>query len=101
MCWMSVALVPRPTGISVKIECPFCGPRPLVEFSYAGSADVARPASDAPLADWNAFVHMRDNLYGVSREYWHHSGGCRSVLIVARDTRTHAISSVQMAGAGA
>ncbi|PZO89700.1 MAG: hypothetical protein DI631_12830 [Acinetobacter johnsonii] len=29
------------------------------------------------------------------REYWHHAGGCRRWLVVARDTATHAVASVR------
>jgi methylglutamate dehydrogenase subunit B len=82
----------------MKIACPFCGPRGLMEYSYAGSAEVTRPAPDAPMADWNAFVHLRANTCGITREYWQHVAGCRGVLVVVRDTRTHAVAAVRMAG---
>jgi methylglutamate dehydrogenase subunit B len=94
-----VARVPRLTGTEVKITCPFCGPRTLVEYSYAGSAEVARPVPDAPMVEWNAFLHLRVNAYGMTQEYWQHVAGCRAVLVVTRDTRSHAIASVRMAGA--
>ena len=29
------------------IDCPYCGPRPELEFSYGGQAHIARPADPA------------------------------------------------------
>ena len=29
------------------INCPYCGPRPELEFSYGGQAHIARPAEPA------------------------------------------------------
>ena len=75
------------------IPCPWCGPRAQVEFTYGGDATVKRPAPDAPIAAWVEFVYMRDNPKGRMHEYWHHGGGCRSWLVVERDTATHEIFS--------
>ena len=37
------------------------------------------------------------NIVGDHKEYWQHSGGCRSHLVVTRSTLTHVISSVGFA----
>lgn len=77
------------------IDCPHCGPRSCQEFRYRGDATRERPdtttASAAEVAD---YLYLRDNPCGAHREYWFHAMGCRSWLIVARNTLTHAISSV-------
>ena len=38
---------------------------------------------------------MRDNKAGPHRELFYHVGGCRTWLVVTRDTRTHAIAQVR------
>ncbi len=79
----------------MRIPCPYCGPRGNDEFVYLGSADPVRPAThDAAPETWTNYVFMRDNPAGANRELWHHSHGCRSWLIVTRDTRTHEVLKV-------
>lgn len=80
----------------MRIPCPFCGPRDAQEFVYFGDATPHRPSGDAPDAMFN-YVYLRDNPAGPHREYWQHVSGCRSWLIVRRDTRTHEIASVDYA----
>ena len=73
------------------VPCPWCGPRPEVEFRYGGQAGVAYPAdTEAPDdASWAEYVFMRDNPKGPFRERWVHSVGCRRWLEATRDTLTH------------
>jgi len=73
------------------VPCPWCGPRPEVEFRYGGQAGVAYPADpDAPDdASWAEYVFMRDNPKGPFRERWVHSAGCRRWFEATRDTLTH------------
>ena len=80
----------------LRIPCPFCGLRDHSEFTYGG-ADVAYPALDADRAAWFEAVFLRDNPRGPHSEVWHHSSGCRSYLVVERDTVTHAIGAVRLA----
>jgi heterotetrameric sarcosine oxidase delta subunit len=82
----------------MRIPCPCCGERNVEEFTTLGTLPpLPRPALDAPQAEWDAHVYERDNPAGPAREYWHHVSGCRSWLIVERDTRTHVIRSVEIA----
>jgi methylglutamate dehydrogenase subunit B len=78
------------------IKCPYCGPRPSEEFTQLGDASVKRPASNDPksMDQWFDYVYLRDNPKGRFQEYWHHGGGCRSWLVVDRDTQTHEIFAV-------
>jgi sarcosine oxidase subunit delta len=78
----------------MRIPCPDCGTRGNEEFTILGAAGLQRPAPDAPAEAWHDYVHLRDNPAGPHRELWHHSTGCRSWLVVERDTRTHAVLSV-------
>ncbi|WP_421858121.1 sarcosine oxidase subunit delta [Oricola sp.] len=81
------------------INCPHCGPRDLAEFTYRGDASVQRPdPASGDQAAWNAYVYDRANPAGVHREIWQHSGGCRAHLVVTRNTLTHEILSVKLAG---
>ncbi|MEI5681183.1 MULTISPECIES: sarcosine oxidase subunit delta [unclassified Mesorhizobium] len=95
----------------MRIACPFCGERENGEFTYLGDAKPKRPAiaaidggAGAP-GEAEAFydyVYLRDNFAGEMSEYWYHGGGCRSWLVIERNTLTHEIKSVSAApGAGA
>ena len=75
------------------IPCPFCGDRDASEFAYLGDATLKRPDASSPNAEraFHDYVYLRDNPAGPHPEYWQHVSGCRSWLIVTRDTRTHEI----------
>ena len=75
------------------IECPWCGPRAEIEFSYGGDASVTRPPDpDAVTAQaWLDHVYLRDTPAGPHREWWRHAGGCRRWFEVRRDTTTHEV----------
>ena len=85
----------------MRITCPWCGPRPLSEFTYGGDASKARPRKPekASPETWVDYVYLRKNPAGRHKEYWHHSGGCGSWLVVTRDTRSHEISNSVLADA--
>jgi heterotetrameric sarcosine oxidase delta subunit len=80
------------------ITCPYCGPRDVSEFAYQGDANRTRPdPASSDQAVWNAYVYDRINTAGDHREFWQHSGGCRSHLAVTRSTLTHKIIDVAFA----
>ena len=82
----------------LRLSCPVCGERDETEFTYEGDASVQRPdPAERDLSVWHDAVFIRDNPRGAHREYWHHLHGCRSLLIVERDTLTHAISGCRLA----
>ncbi|HEY4192294.1 MAG TPA: sarcosine oxidase subunit delta [Mesorhizobium sp.] len=95
----------------MRIACPFCGERENGEFTYLGDATPKRPAivaiddavdASAEAAAFHDYVYLRDNIAGDMSEYWYHGGGCRSWLIVERNTLSHEILSVRaVPGAGA
>ena len=83
----------------MRIPCPFCGDRDASEFAYLGDATPKRPDPSSPNAEraFHDYVYLRDNPFGPHREFWHHVSGCRSWLIVTRDTRNHEILGAELA----
>lgn len=79
----------------MRIHCPHCGLRPVDEFMQFGAAGQVRPAPDSGLQAYVDYVYLRDNPAGLHRELFQHIGGCRAFLNVSRDTRTHAVLSVE------
>ena len=76
------------------IPCPVCGLRDHGEFTYGGDATVVRPdVADArsPRAGPPTSTTAR-NPRGPHTEYWHHVHGCRSWMIVERNTETHDVA---------
>ncbi|WP_336490421.1 sarcosine oxidase subunit delta [Methylobacterium nigriterrae] len=79
----------------MRIRCPYCGERDNGEFSYLGDAGPVRPDGlEAEAAAMHDYVYLRDNPAGEHRELWYHAAGCRTWLVVTRDTRSHAIAEV-------
>lgn len=70
------------------IDCPYCGARAEIEFTYGGEAHIVRPGPEASQAEWDAFLYLRDNTKGVLAERWRHAHGCGRFFNALRDTRT-------------
>jgi len=70
------------------IRCPYCGPRPEIEFAYGGEAHIARPQKPALLDDeqWAEFLFLRSNAKGLHYERWRHIHGCARFFNAVRDT---------------
>ncbi len=81
----------------MRIACPYCGERDAHEFTVRGEARAGTLESD-PGREF-ARVYERANPAGPTPELWYHGAGCRSWLVVERDTRSHAILSVAYAKA--
>ncbi len=80
----------------MRIDCPYCGPRGGHEFIARGDASPIRPESEdeAAFAD---YLYLRENPAGAFFEAWYHAQGCRSWLVIERDTRSHVITAVRPA----
>ncbi len=76
------------------IDCPHCGPRAQSEFAYDRTLDAIVPLAMGP-SDAMTTLYTRANPRGWSDELWHHRSGCRTWLVVRRQTVTHAIESVR------
>lgn len=85
------------------IDCPHCGPRDEVEFSYGGQAHVDYPDDPYALSDaeWAEFLFYRDNPRGAFAERWHHAAGCRKWFNAVRDTRTYEFAATYRIGESA
>lgn len=81
----------------MRIKCPICGWRDRREFYYRGAA-LERPQADAGEAAWDDYLHRRENPAGPVKEHWYHEGGCGAWLVVTRDTVTHEVLEVELAG---
>lgn len=83
----------------MRIPCPVCGSRDSREFTYKGDAvALARPEAEAGEAAWDAYIHLRDNPAGVTRDLWYHGAGCTAWLVVTRNTVTHEVLGATLAG---
>ena len=82
------------------IDCPYCGPRPEIEFSYGGQAHLARPQRPSELDDqaWSDFLYTRVNVKGVHAERWRHARGCGRFFNALRDTTSDRILSTYETG---
>jgi heterotetrameric sarcosine oxidase delta subunit len=76
--------------MSFLLECPHCGARDVNEFRFQGEV-TRRPAPGASLHDLMEYVHFRDNVAGVQREWWYHRVGCGTWFVAERDTRTNEV----------
>jgi methylglutamate dehydrogenase subunit B len=83
----------------MRIPCPYCDSRDHSEFTYLGDATPKRPdpAAENAAELFYDYVYLRDNPAGPIQELWYHASGCRSWLVVTRDTRTHDIAEARLA----
>ncbi|MDP5334601.1 MAG: sarcosine oxidase subunit delta [Paracoccaceae bacterium] len=82
----------------MRITCPICGERDRREFYYQGDAvALRRPEVDDTPEDWDAYLHLRDNPAGVTRDLWYHETGCGAWLVVTRNTVTHEVLGTVLA----
>ncbi|HLZ78633.1 MAG TPA: sarcosine oxidase subunit delta [Sphingomonas sp.] len=77
----------------MRIDCPHCGPRGQVEFSYERTLDSVVTLDMEP-AVAVARLYARTNPRGLDDELWRHGLGCRQWLVLRRHRVTHAIESV-------
>jgi sarcosine oxidase subunit delta len=82
------------------IPCPWCGPRPEIEFHHGGEAHIARPADPSAVSDaeWADFLYNRSNPKGMHAERWRHQHGCGRFFNCVRDTVTDRIAGTYKPG---
>ena len=81
--------------MSFLLPCPNCGPRDVEEFRCAGEVTVRPKGSPSP-RELNTYIYFRENVAGVSREWWYHRYGCELWFIAERDTRTNAVLKTEL-----
>lgn len=72
--------------MSLVIECPHCGRRPLEEFLHGEVPTVPDHLTSAAERDLDR-AFMSSNREGAATERWFHALGCRRWLTLERDTR--------------
>jgi len=77
-------------GMSLKVPCVNCGPRPHTEFTFGGEL---RPLDDGDVGRDFARVYLRENAAGAQAERWFHLKGCRRWSTITRDTVTNRIET--------
>ena len=80
------------------IPCPYCGPRPELEFKHGGEAHVTRDPEVADDARWGEFLYTRSNTRGTIAERWRHASGCGRFFNCLRDTVSDRILATYEAG---
>ena len=68
------------------IDCPYCGPRESVEFTYGGDASLIRPNDPEATSDtaWADYLFIRANPKGLHLERGFIATGVRYAWIKAR-----------------
>lgn len=61
----------------LRLECPWCGTRDELEFSFGGEAHIVRPAADVSDAVWADYLFNREN----PRVFTLSVGGTRMVAV--------------------
>jgi sarcosine oxidase subunit delta len=80
------------------IPCPYCGPRPELEFRYGGEAHLTRPPASVSDDEWAAYLYQRGNARGLHHERWRHVHGCARFFNLQRDTTTDRILAATKIG---
>jgi sarcosine oxidase subunit delta len=81
------------------VPCPFCGPRPEIEFRCGGEAHIRRPdPATATDQEWADYLFYRKNPKGLHLERWHHAHGCGRWFNAARDTVSDAFAAAYRMG---
>jgi heterotetrameric sarcosine oxidase delta subunit len=83
----------------LRLFCPNCGERGVVEFRYGEIPTVPEGVTDPAARDLDR-AFMRTNTEGIVTERWFHEAGCRRWMTVRRDTRTDQVLGVVSRSSG-
>ena len=70
----------------MQITCPWCGLRNATEFRQHGEKPPRPAVADTHQQQWHEYLYYRNNTWGVAKELWFHSSGCRQFFTLHRDT---------------
>lgn len=76
------------------LNCPWCGPRAHIEFTYIRdqqSVSTRGDGNDANIQHELERIYLRSNHPGAHQEIWQHSAGCRGWLRITRNNLTHEV----------
>jgi heterotetrameric sarcosine oxidase delta subunit len=85
--------------VTFLIDCPNCGPREALEFSYGGER-TRRAGPDASDHDLAGYLFFRENVNGWQTEWWLHRDGCRRWFLAERHTGTNEVRRTFWPGEG-
>lgn len=83
----------------LRLTCPNCGERSVVEFRYGEIPTVPEGLTDPEARNLDR-AFMRSNTEGIVTERWFHEAGCRRWMTVRRDTRTDEVLEVVSRSSG-
>jgi heterotetrameric sarcosine oxidase delta subunit len=73
----------------IQLPCPWCGPRNVSEFRYAGEGGHRPDPDTTTPVEGRRYLYMHRNPLGWTRENWYHGSGCRTYFSLERHTETH------------
>ena len=81
----------------IIIDCPNCGSRNAQEFRFGGEYNP-RPGKPMEAADedWNDYIFMRANKWGIQKEWWYHQAGCQFWFLAERHTKTNEVTATYL-----
>jgi sarcosine oxidase, subunit delta len=83
--------------VTFLIDCPNCGRREALEFSYGG--ETTRRATDSSTErEFTDYLFYRENVNGWQTEWWLHRDGCRAWFLAERHTFTNEIRATYLPG---
>ncbi len=72
--------------MSLRLPCPNCGDRSILEFRHGGEIPEVPAGLNDPAARDLDRAWMRTNALGPTAERWFHEAGCRRWFTLVRDT---------------
>jgi sarcosine oxidase, subunit delta len=77
------------------IDCPNCGEREALEFSYGGETNP-RVAEGPDARAFTDYLYYRENAKGVQTEWWLHRDGCRAWFLAERNTDSNVVRATYL-----
>ncbi|MDA0835168.1 MAG: sarcosine oxidase subunit delta [Planctomycetota bacterium] len=84
--------------MSLQLNCPNCGVRPVWEFHYGGPLK-SRPTQDASAEAWTSYIYHKPNPRGDQKEWWYHRSACKLWFLAERNTQSNNVHTTQRFGA--
>ncbi len=75
----------------LRVECPNCGYRDGLEFTFIREAPATDRPWEAGIVEWRRYLYFGRNTDGWTREQWLHGGGCGRYLTIERNRSTNAL----------
>lgn len=82
--------------MALLVTCPNCGPREVEELRCAGES-TKRPLERPTQRELNDYVYVRDNVWGVQREWWL-CRVCEEWFLAERHTYTNEVLQTWLPG---